>query len=444
MAIRPFHFTFSRDRFLALLRAPPLSRSSSSSSCSSSCGASSFLWRYKLPLSSRLFSPTCVFRRFSALAATPLSSARQCYPPPQPHDDRLRSLSPPSTLAQKIGKATRRPGAASKARVYADVNVIRPKEYWDYESLTVQWGEQDDYEVSRKVGRGKYSEVFEGVHCTDNEKCIIKILKPVKKKKIKREIKILQNLCGGPNIVKLLDIVRDQQSKTPSLIFEYVNNTDFKVLYPTLTDYDIRYYIYELLKALDYCHSQGIMHRDVKPHNVMIDHEQRKLRLIDWGLAEFYHPGKEYNVRVASRYFKGPELLVDLQDYDYSLDLWSLGCMFAGMIFRKEPFFYGHDNHDQLAKIAKVLGTDELNAYLNKYRIELDPNLAELVGRHSRKPWTKFISSDNHFLANPEAVDFVDKLLQYDHLVRPTAKEAMNHPYFNPVRMAESSQSRTH
>ncbi|XP_060674817.1 casein kinase II subunit alpha isoform X2 [Ziziphus jujuba] len=241
----------------------------------------------------------------------------------------------------------------SKARVYADVNVLRPKEYWDYESLTVQWGDQDDYEVVRKVGRGKYSEVFEGINVNSNERCIIKILKPVKKKKIKREIKILQNLCGGPNVVKLLDIVRDQHSKTPSLIFEYVNSTDFKVLYPTLTDYDIRYYVYELLKALDYCHSQGIMHRDVKPHNVMIDHELQKLRLIDWGLAEFYHPGKEYNVRVASRYFKGPELLVDLQDYDYSLDMWSLGCMFAGMIFRKEPFFYGHDNHDQLVKIAK-------------------------------------------------------------------------------------------
>ena len=72
----------------------------------------------------------------------------------------------------------------------------------------------------------------------------------------------------------------------------------------TLTDYDIRGYLYELLRALDYCHSMGIMHRDVKPHNVMIDHENRRLRLIDWGLAEFYHPGQEYNVRVASRYFK--------------------------------------------------------------------------------------------------------------------------------------------
>eukprot|EP00884_Botryococcus_braunii_P011085 jgi/Botrbrau1/19979/Bobra.0059s0093.2 len=238
-------------------------------------------------------------------------------------------------MAQRFSKAIRTVAndkMISRARVYADVNTERPHEYSDYENLQIPWGNQDDYEVVRKVGRGKYSEVFEGVNILNNQRCIIKILKPVKKKKIKREIKILQNLCGGPNVIRLLDIVRDPQSKTPSLVFEYVNNTDFKVLYPTLGDYDIRYYIYELLKALDFCHSQGIMHRDVKPHNVMIDHAERKLRLIDWGLAEFYHPGKEYNVRVASRYFKGPELLVDLQDYDYSLDLWSLGCMFAGVL----------------------------------------------------------------------------------------------------------------
>lgn len=65
-----------------------------------------------------------------------------------------------------------------------------------------------------------------------------------------------------------------------------------------------------------------------------------QLRLIDWGLAEFYHPRTEYNVRVASRYFKGPELLVDFQEYDYSLDMWSYGCMFASMVVM--PYAYIH------------------------------------------------------------------------------------------------------
>nr|VDD29209.1 unnamed protein product [Brassica oleracea] len=375
----------------------------------------------------------------------------------------------------------------SKACVYTDVNMIRPKEYWNYESLNVEWGEQDDYEVVRKVERGKYSEVFEGINMNSNGKCVIKILKTVKKKKIK----ILQNLCEGPNIVKLLDVVRDEHSKTPSLIFEYVNSIDFKVMYPTLTDYDIRYYIYELLKALDYCHSQGIMHKDVKPHNVMIDHELGKLRLIDLGEQDDYEVVRKVERGKYSEVFEGinmnsneqcvfkilkpvkkkknlyggpnivklldvvrdqhsktPSLIfeyvnsidfkvmyptltdydiryyiyellkaldychsqgimhrdvkphnvmidhelgklrlidwgvslsfiileksitsvwpqgtlrdpdfVDLQNYDYSLDMWSLGCMFAGM----------------------VLGTDELNAYLNKYQLQLDAQLEALL-----------------------------------------------------------------
>ncbi|XP_066480230.1 casein kinase II subunit alpha isoform X2 [Tiliqua scincoides] len=284
----------------------------------------------------------------------------------------------------------------SRARVYADVNTQRPREYWDYESHVVEWGNQDDYQLVRKLGRGKYSEVFEAINITNNEKVVVKILKPVKKKKIKREIKILENLRGGPNIISLLDIVKDPV-------------------------------------ALDYCHSMGVMHRDVKPHNVMIDHEHRKLRLIDWGLAEFYHPGQEYNVRVASRYFKGPELLVDYQMYDYSLDMWSLGCMLASMIFRKEPFFHGHDNYDQLVRIAKVLGTEDLYDYIDKYNIELDPRFNDILGRHSRKRWERFVHSENQHLVSTEALDFLDKLLRYDHQTRLTAREAMEHPYFYPI-----------
>ena len=324
----------------------------------------------------------------------------------------------------------------SVSRVYADANESRGREWWDYDNLALQWGTQDHFEILQKVGRGKYSEVFEGVNMSTStyDKCIIKVLKPVKKKKIKREIKILQNLMGGPNVVQLIDVVRDPQSKTPSIITEYIDNTDFKVLYPTFSDYDVRYYIFELLKALDFCHSRGIMHRDVKPHNVMIDHEKRKLRLIDWGLAEFYHPHTEYNVRVASRYFKGPELLVDFQEYDYSLDMWSLGCMFASMIFRKEPFFHGHDNYDQLVKICKVLGTDDFQVYLDKYKIELDSHYDVILGRYPRKPWSRFVTPENQHFVSDEAIDFLDKLLRYDHQERLTAQEAQNHPYFDPVR----------
>lgn len=74
------------------------------------------------------------------------------------------------------------------------------------------------------------------------------------------------------------------------------------------------------------------MHRDVKPQNIIVNHHKKILKLIDWGLAEFYHMGQDYNVRVASRYFKGPELLVDYNYYDYSLDIWSTGAMFASMV----------------------------------------------------------------------------------------------------------------
>ena len=89
-------------------------------------------------------------------------------------------------------------------------------------------------------------------------------------------------------------------------------------------------------------------------------------------IGDFYFPEKHFNVRVASRYFKAPELLVGYNYYDYQLDIWSVGCMLAGMMFMKEPIFKGLDNNDQLIKIIKNLGTEDLVNYCFKYNVELD------------------------------------------------------------------------
>lgn len=337
---------------------------------------------------------------------------------------------------------TKRPGALavprwkqSRSRVYANVNTPANADTWTYENMTLEFRRPDDYEIVRKIGRGKYSEVFEGVDMTRGELVVIKVLKPVKKKKILREVKVLNNLRGGPNIVGLFQVVRDPETKMPSFIFEHVNNVDFKVLYPRLRDHEVRFYMYQVLKALDYSHSKGIMHRDIKPHNVMIDHEHHRLRVIDWGLAEFYHQSVEYNVRVASRHYKGPELLVDLRTYDYSLDMWSFGCMMAGIIFKKTPFFRGRDNNDQLVKIAQVLGSDECFEYIRKY--DVDTPIHDMP-KFPRRPWESFVNEQNANLATPDAIDLIDRTLRFDHQQRLTAREAMLHQYFADVRTHDS------
>ncbi|EFJ42564.1 hypothetical protein VOLCADRAFT_83608 [Volvox carteri f. nagariensis] len=332
----------------------------------------------------------------------------------------------------------RKDGLRLVAREHATALLCKPAAYYD-DSLNVSWGNQDQYEVTRQLGKGKYGEVYEGINMRlgtrDKDRiCVIKVMRPVKEHRLRREVKILQHVSGGPNIVRLLDVVRDPETKTPSFVFDFVDAMPFKELQGAVTDLDVRYYIFQLLIALDYCHSRGIMHRDVKPGNVLIDHTKRELKLIDWGLADFYQPGKEYPVRVATRFYKGPELLVDIKDYTYSLDVWGVGCMMAALVFKKPVFFRGEDEFDQLVKVVRVLGTDGLYTYCSKYGVELDPRLAQMCGYRARVAWRKFVNPDNSHLVSAEAFDLLDQLLKYDHHERVTCEEALQHPYFDPVR----------
>jgi len=319
------------------------------------------------------------------------------------------------------------------SRVYADACEKRPPEYSDYDLLNLEWGTLDNYWIHKKLGRGKYSEVYEASNANNNERCVVKVLKPIKKRKIKKEVKVLMNLVGAPNTVRLLDMCRDKQTKIPCLVFQFINATSWKSI--EWVESDLQLYMFELLQCLDFAHSVGIMHRDIKPDNIMIDHDARKVTIIDWGLAEFYHPGTEYNVGVATRPFKGPELLVNYKMYDYSLDLWAVGCVLGGIMFNKQPYlFYGTNNNDQLAKIAKVMGTKGLDKYLDKYDLGLNEQQDELLEDFEKESWDDHIHEKTAHLVTDDAIDLLEKLLKYDHAARPTCQEAMAHKYFNSVR----------
>lgn len=160
------------------------------------------------------------------------------------------------------------------------------------------------------------------------------------------------------------------------------------------------------------------------------------MRLIDWGLADFYIAGKEYNVRVASRYYKGPELLVDDKLYHYSLDIWSLGCTMAGMIFKVDTFFKGSDNFDQLIRIMRVLGDEDLHEYVHKYGLKIPKDAKKLIKgqEFEKQPLSNFVSGRNSHMCSDEALDLLGKMLVYDKNLRIKTKDAMAHPYFNPIR----------
>jgi casein kinase II subunit alpha len=305
-----------------------------------------------------------------------------------------------------------------------------PRNDSEEEPFPLALGDITEYSVGTRLGRGKYSNVFRG-HAMDGTLCVIKVLKPVRRSKINREIKILQAMRGAPHVSQLLDVVQDPDSRSVALVLDWSNNVNIRSILGDLTKEDIAIYVHGVLEALAFAHAHGIMHRDVKPGNIMFDLSTRDVHLIDWGLAEYYVPGESYPVRVATRHYKGPELLFGYMTYDCSLDMWSLGCTFASLLFRKLTFFRGHDNDEQIVKLSEIFGSDEIFRYVEKYSLEITQKVAngiEVNGR--KKPWSHWVTSENKDLATDDALDLLDRLLKIDHRARITAAEALNHPFF--------------
>eukprot|EP00798_Chlamydomonas_sp_ICE-L_P021693 gene21693-28716_t len=319
------------------------------------------------------------------------------------------------------------------ARVYRDINA--GKGFAEYKDLYMKHTVQ-----MNSVGSGAYGRVYLGHDTQTGERCAIKISEKRSNWRLMRELMIMNDLQGGPNIIKVMDVVQERKLHQPAVILEFVGSTLHDVRMG-LKPVEVQLLLYKLISALNFTHSKGYMHRDIKPRNVMADPITKKLRLVDCNEAERYIPGEMYSTRVMTQQYKAPELLVNMQDYDYSLDVWAFGVTLASFIFRKSRFHLGIKLYplpsclqsSQLLLMTKTMGTEELYAFTSNYGLVPSDEIKEFLGTHPRKPWATFVNSVNQPWATPEALDLLDKIVRYDPAERLTASEAMQHPYFKSV-----------
>ena len=293
-------------------------------------------------------------------------------------------------------------------------------------------GDTDNYLVESKIGRGRYSDVYEGQEKKTSKKVVIKILKPITKIKIIREICILKTLKKCPNIVEITDVIKEQNSDIYCIICKSISGIELKNCYLGISPSDLKNYMYKIIQCLEYAHSKNIIHRDIKSTNIAINQETKELNIFDWGLSDFYIKDYKYTLTIGSRYYKAPELLMEYKKYDFSIDMWSVGCLFGALLFQIDYLFKGDSNQDQLVKIAKQLGYEEINKFLEKYQGDcfLASKIKNKIKGYNRKNWDEFINEKNKYLINNEALDLLNKLLEIDHQKRIKAKEALNHSYF--------------
>ncbi|WAR10007.1 CDK14-like protein [Mya arenaria] len=291
------------------------------------------------------------------------------------------------------------------------------------------FGRADSYQKLEQLGEGSYATVYKGLVSLTDQIVALKEIRINTEEGVPftaiREASLLKGLKHA-NIVTLHDIIHTKETLT--FVFEFVNTdlSQYLEKHPGgLNTYNVKLFLYQLLRGLAYCHQRRILHRDLKPQNLLIS-ESGELKLADFGLARAKSiPSHTYSHEVVTLWYRPPDVLLGSTNYSTSLDMWGVGCIFTEMLSGVATFPGMKDAYDQLDQIFRILGTPTEETWEGVTKFPQYDKKKFVV--YSKQGVSMVIPKLSYL---PHAEDLVNDFLQMDPKKRISAREAMTHDYF--------------
>ncbi|VVB08677.1 unnamed protein product [Arabis nemorensis] len=287
----------------------------------------------------------------------------------------------------------------------------------------------ESFEKLDKIGQGTYSSVYRARDLETGKTVAMKKVRfvnmdPESVRFMAREINILRKL-DHPNVMKLECLVTSKLSGSLYLVFEYMeHDLSGLALRPGVkfTESQIKCYMKQLLSGLEHCHSRGILHRDIKGSNLLVNNDG-VLKIGDFGLATFYHPEQDQPLtsRVVTLWYRAPELLLGATEYGAGIDLWSVGCILTELFLGK-PIMPGRTEVEQMHKIFKLCGSPS-DDYWQKTKLPLATSFKP------QQPYKRVLLETFKSLPS-SALALVDKLLSLEPEKRGSASSTLNSKFF--------------